>query len=938
MSAQIVSEPVTARDRHDEEAPLHQIVAELIRGAGDRWTMAADPGDDPMWIHVRHAAAATPPQGWKLHLTASGATAVETLRRAAPALLAEPAAFKIAASRQRLNYLNEGDGGLSQIGKFITVYPNDDEQAVRLAASLDAATAGLRGPAIPSDRPLHPESLVYYRYGGFTGPVMQTLLGEVTPSLRTPDGTLVPDRRPLRYRAPEWADDPFLAAGVAHELPAPSPLIAGRYLIVSTINDSPRGAVHLGIDLAETRSCIIKQARRSGLVTDDGQDAHARLHHEAAMLDRLGGDERFPRRLDLVAHERDLYLIVNEFAGETIESSVRALYAHGRQVPDARVLEWVRQLASMLATLHAQGIIYRDLKTANVIVTDDDQLRLIDFDISQLAGTPRPPFGRGTIGYMSPQQLAGEPATPADDIYSLGALAYFLATGAEPSHSLTDRPLLARPLAWMNDTLDPRIAELITRCLDANPARRYRSARAVAAAAVRIATTPRQAMAPSGAPPKPEHVDRQRYADLARRLADTLCAVSRPAPGGRGAGWISTHDDPHGIWTRDINDGSAGAVLALAEALMVFDDPTHRAALVDGAAWLARSPRFAGPPVSGLYVGESGVAAALLRAGQALADPDLIDRAAERGRWIASLPFVSPDLFNGTAGRLRMHLLLWDETGQPDQLAAAMAAGEAILAAADRPAPDEAQWVMPAGYEGLTGQANLGYAHGIAGIADALLDLFEATGDERYCAMARDAARRLDRLAVPTMAGNAGLNWPVNEGDALSANFWCHGAAGIGRFFLHAARLAVLAGAGDTAERAARGIAFATRWANVTQCHGLAGNIEFLLDVYQATGNPEHLRGAGILARLLESWAMERDGLLIWPSENTRVISPDFMVGYAGVLPCLLRLADPAERPHLLSRQGFARHLRRSGGQTPVSAGQIGTVSPVARALSTARS
>ncbi|MGH2585164.1 MAG: lanthionine synthetase LanC family protein, partial [Dehalococcoidia bacterium] len=90
-----------------------------------------------------------------------------------------------------------------------------------------------------------------------------------------------------------------------------------------------------------------------------------------------------------------------------------------------------------------------------------------------------------------------------------------------------------------------------------------------------------------------------------------------------------------------------------------------------------------------------------------------------------------------------------------------------------------------------------------------------------------------------------------------------------------------------------------------TPCHGLAGAIEFLLDMFQATGDRAYLADAGVLARLLEAFAAERDGALVFPSESPDVFTPDYMVGYAGVAACLLRLSAP-DLPHLLSRAGFS--------------------------------
>ena len=182
----------------------------------------------------------------KIHVSASVWSASAVLRRALPALLCEPVCLKVAAGPAVLAGLNDGtSGSLSQIGKFITVYPGDDEQAVRLAVALDERTCGLTGPRVPSDRPLRRGSLVHYRYGGFGGVFLQTPIGEITPALRTPTGELVPDVRSTAFQPPPWATDPFAAAGVVEDRAVPRRVIGGRYAIATPLHHSPRGAVHL---------------------------------------------------------------------------------------------------------------------------------------------------------------------------------------------------------------------------------------------------------------------------------------------------------------------------------------------------------------------------------------------------------------------------------------------------------------------------------------------------------------------------------------------------------------------------------------------------------------------------------------------------------------------------------------------------------------------
>ena len=297
----------------------------------------------------------------------------------------------------------------------------------------------------------------------------------------------------------------------------------------------------------------------------------------------------------------------------------------------------------------------------------------------------------------------------------------------------------------------------------------------------------------------------------------------------------------------------------------------------------------------------------MLRAGQILSDGELIDVAAERGRWVSSLPYASPDMFNGTAGRLRFHLLLWDEAGDPEHLRHAIEAGEFLLERAEDAGDGGLHWMTPPDIGGPSSFASLGYAHGAAGIADALLDLFEATEDERFLSTAQGAGQWLVRLAIPVLDDDSGLDWPHVEGRPPAGAAWCHGATGIGRFFLHAAELGVLPEAADIAVRAARTVARGARAQGPTQCHGLAGNIEFLLDMAQATGDRAYLAEARALARLMEAFSTEKAGALVWPSDSPDIFSPDYMTGYAGVAMCLLRLSDPEGLPHQLSRSGFRR-------------------------------
>jgi serine/threonine protein kinase len=763
--------------------------------------------------------------------------------------------------------------------------------------------------------------LVYYRYGGFDSEFIQTQLGEITPAIVTPSGELVPDRRTGVYTPPQWVNDPFLAAGITT---APTSTtftrrIADRYYILASLSQTPRGAVYLALNLTNANRCVLKRANRSATISLHGFGAQERLNHEAQILNLLSDDLRFPYSYELFEHQGDMFLVMEDIEGETLELFIMKRRIEGNLCSSQEVVKMGHQLVVLLATLHSKGLVYHDLKSPNVIVTPDQQLRLIDFELCQAINSLEKSFGFGTRGYMSPQQATGEVASVSDDIYSLGALLYFIATGIEPSHAPDPFSLLSRPPELLNPTLNPKLVQLIATCLEPKVSNRFQSMLAVDAALTEISeeldqltsSLPRFELAETASAEKDQDQKvSQRYLGLARRLGETLCKVAQPLPNGKGVAWLSKHLFSAGILSRDINSGSAGPVLALAELVAETDDPQFKAVLQAGVQGLASISRPKGPPLVGLYVGEAGTGAAILRAGQVLADPTMLLQAEERGHWVATVPYNSPDLFNGSAGRLRFHLWLWDATGDQAHLQAALAAGDSLVAAATQTEEGDIYWVIPDGYESMSGKAFMGYAHGAAGIADALLDLFEASGESRFQNTALSACKWIAKQAIPVLKDGVGLDWPTSAADSKdktpASGMWCYGAAGIGRLFLHAGTSGWLAQATEIAERAALATSACARWACPVQCHGLAGNIEFLLDMFQATGKRSYLIEAQTLGKLLEAFATEQNGLLVWPSETPGVFTPDYMVGYAGVLVCLLRLANPSRLPNQLSRKGFS--------------------------------
>ncbi|QBD77487.1 hypothetical protein EPA93_16410 [Ktedonosporobacter rubrisoli] len=895
--------------------PLARELYELCqshRVRAQNWHIEYSDDSERMWVRFSREAAEIPAQGWKLHISANNASAKEVLQRVFPVLLTGATSFKVASSLRQLFRLNQGEGGISQVGKFITVYPGDDEEAVQLALQLDAVTQGLSGPRVPSDRALRPDSLIHYRYGNFSfRSYVQTPSGSIEAVLRTPDNQEVPDRRRPRYEPPEWVKDPFIEAGIAAELPVFERIINGRYLIVAMIFASINHIVYLGADLENGSSCIIKGPGYAWQNNLTDRSMHRRLLHEAHMLRELMPNPYIPRLFDVVEQNGDLFLVMEDIEGEDLALYVRQLLHQGQFVPLRQIIEWGIELAEVLESIHLKGMIYADIKPTNIIVGADRRLRFIDFElVYALDNTGGHISGRGTRGYMSPQQLDNLPLAFSDDIYGFGALLYFLVTGVDPAYAPNPSRLLERPLEWLCPEEIGPLRKIIGRCLQETVQARYHSMSEIKAA-LRAAL---ESIETHGTVSQETVVnelneegrsEREHFGELSMAIMDTICAKAQTFLDGHSRAWISTHFLTYGLLPRDINTGNAGILLALAELVAEHKSACAAETLLQAARWLRDSQPIGKEPLPGLYVGESGVGAALLRAGQVLQDKQLIVAALEQGRMVASLPHNSPDLFNGTAGRLRFHLLLWDETKEREQLLAAQVCGEHLLSTAVEINEHEIFWLTPQGYGDLSGVAQPGYAHGVAGVADALLDLYEANENERLLPLITKAASWIVRQAIPAMEDKSGLSWPRVAGGSAHPSYWCHGGAGIGRFFLHLARHNLVSGAEEIAARAAYVVAHSTRWTGPTQCHGLAGNCEFLLDMYQATGDHRFLKEAFLFGHLLETFAQEQQGHIVFPADSPTVFTPDYMVGYAGIAMCLLRLSAPERLPHQLSRAGF---------------------------------
>ncbi|WP_143448025.1 serine/threonine-protein kinase, partial [Kineosporia sp. R_H_3] len=241
----------------------------------------------------------------------------------------------------------------------------------------------------------------------------------------------------------------------------------GPYRLVSRLGEGGMGVVHLAVG-PDDRAVAIK-VLRAHVAADP--DARLRLAREVATLRRV----RHPRVAEVLDADVDgpvPYLVTRFVPGRTLDDLVR----ERGPMPLERVVHTGRVLADALRSIHAAGVVHRDVKPANVMLPDDDPV-LIDFGIAHVADESRITMTglvMGTPGYLSPEVVAGHPVTPATDWWGWGSTLAFAATGRAPFGTGPIEVVLDRVRRGDADLtgLDPRLRSIVATALAAEPGTR----------------------------------------------------------------------------------------------------------------------------------------------------------------------------------------------------------------------------------------------------------------------------------------------------------------------------------------------------------------------------------------------------------------------------------------------------------------------------------
>ena len=375
--------------------------------------------------------------GWKIHISCRAHLIVELAAQVLPVLLGSNTAFKIASSDSSVRDLNDGVVHPTSVGKIVTVYPREDEFK-SLIEQLVAATVGIEGPRVLSDRRADAAAPVYYRYGPAAGTWRLTEQGNHQLMMALPNGELVDGAAGLRYERPPGTRDPLDRAEVE-----PLGVLDGRYIPSVGIRQSARGDVYEAWDNQAQRSVIVKQARAWVAEVAGEIDCRMRLRNEYRTLLKLKSISAVPNPLDYLRAGDDEYLVLERMSGETLRKAVWSArrIRFGIEVwdePDPYIFDgWrasglINRSWRLLDKLHQCGVQWRDVSPSNILLDRETQgVSFVDFGV---AGSDGLYFTGGTLGYLPP--AAVDTVLPDDfgvDTFGLCRALLYLISGIEPT-------------------------------------------------------------------------------------------------------------------------------------------------------------------------------------------------------------------------------------------------------------------------------------------------------------------------------------------------------------------------------------------------------------------------------------------------------------------------------------------------------------------------
>lgn len=371
---------------------------------------------------------------YTLFISVLSQQAQSLLHQVLPVLKVHAVSFRLLKNDRLVDQSNGLTMGAKDAGKVIVIYPLHAKQARQLAHDLERVTVSFMGIT----------------------PYESLRIGKVL------------------YTA--------LDSGVSYHIPAVyrnkrrKGIIGKYYIPVKLLRFNPKGDIYLGVNIKQFSftHCIIKQARAASFIDRYGRESAHKLFWQKSVLEQIQHELPVPQVIDFCSKGEDHYLVTSYINGQLLPDRLKGIYRDRiwREIELAdkvKILGYFLQITESIKRLHELGYLHRDIQVNNFIIRGDT-VYLLDFELAYYmpAGTPDPPFGYGTVMFMSPQQRQGEQPAPEDDIYSIGVVLAYMILNPVDQESFSGNIYNA----LVNAGLEAKLLDVIILCLDPDPANR----------------------------------------------------------------------------------------------------------------------------------------------------------------------------------------------------------------------------------------------------------------------------------------------------------------------------------------------------------------------------------------------------------------------------------------------------------------------------------
>lgn len=394
------------------------------------------------WIHVINKEHKLPMQGWKIHISTTIDSAEKTLEIVSNVLFDYKISFKYVKSLWELSIKNSKYSNRSAAGKFITIFPPNEQVFLNLLEILSSLLDTLpRGPYILTDKRWY-ESNVYFRYGAFLSMYYYENNKKVF-AIQSPSGDLVEDSRSPHYSIPEFITEPApireMDNKLENEIAEPTPL--DDIEVIHAIHYSNGGGVYLALDKLD-KKVILKEGRPNIGLDSLGIDAFTRIKNEAMILKKLEGT-RYPVKIyDFFKAWEHNFILEEYIEGTSLRTWLATKYPFYTNETNKEylktVLKILNQLIDALTEIHNQGIGIGDLQPSNIIITSDENIRLIDFETASFIDDSVP-SGLKTFGFTGGPNMTRKQA----DWFALLRISRYLFLPIGPVQDISSKILEA---------------------------------------------------------------------------------------------------------------------------------------------------------------------------------------------------------------------------------------------------------------------------------------------------------------------------------------------------------------------------------------------------------------------------------------------------------------------------------------------------------------